>query len=1640
MFEFLKECNPESLYSRAHDCECTIKAFNNVTPIGIFMEMLLKLMYLEAYPELCTEDIDHMSMADIFRTVDFKEKIRIRYNFTDLDTVNYIIRKESNIMKHSVDAESLDAATVKKCFKCMFDCACCYYSRKTRKPAPKWSDEEYQKVLDNASDPEARKKVEELSSEIILLSRELKQTKSDKLQATSEVDRINNLLEEEKKKRIDPSILTPLMQQIDKLKEQIDFEEIQRCALEQKLRAAEEEKRIAEGNLLRTQSNTSELRAERKNLEEKFNRKSAIVDQLKLENSTLQEQIAKSNHDRIDLQVQLEKILSDSTDKKTCEQLEKSLSEAEKRQKAAENAYNSTASQLDQLQKKLFVANSRVDELSRKYQEAQKETEDLNKRRSELTVRNEELKARMQTADGPRCPLCNSILVPRRSQFDEGLFWACPGYRSDGNGCKYKTRRVTSHEMPMAKLLLPLSDAKSSNDKESFHLYNTIKEIRKTKFGLPSNELRKFKAKSVTFHAYPYSFEKSQVSAYLFQSVAVPDEIFAEKEELSVKLFSQFLLSCQMHREPVSLKDRTIYSLALRMLNRGIVLPISKYASGALRRKFNQKKCGSVNSLFNYITYSSPENPYGSDRERAFAEYYFPTVLGDSWATYVFSQIGFDALAPECAGAFANQRVDFLLSKNGKRIVIELDGTEHLAQTESDAMRDEFLRDHGYRILRFSNNAVDARDENILTQLKNEIGEDHTVAKLVEIDDRYLVACKLFHQFSIAIVKALEQGFISNHSNLVASANTDLFTKSEIQYILTLAVVEIQDILKNYAIIYDSYEEWDLSDKNANLVRICLGDGENMGLQSIILRDCYLQSDYLCDIAPFDQHIVPKKCDLNALEFFLQYLFGHDQFRPGQFGAIQRMVLHMDSIILLPTGAGKSVIYQLCSYIVPGIVIIISPLNSLIEDQISNLEIKSGINNAISIVSAQTEAEKGQRDEAIRIMKHNATSMLYISPERMQIPSFRGNVQSLLANNNIFAVAIDEAHCVSEWGHDFRPAYLNIGNSARLLFEKDGFVPALIALTGTASDAVLSDVQRDLKITGEDSLILPETFDRPELTYAVDQCASSDKTLHIADIIKNRLPKALDWNYEQFSRLNGDNTNAGIVFTPIASRKRPGEYDALSMQRHLSDILPEQGIACYFSKVPDGYDAETWKVTIQSNARKFKANEFNLLVATKAFGMGIDKNNIRYIIHDGIPSSFEQYYQEAGRAGRDRKKSLCTIVFSNDNAAENEELLNPALTLDDLMIKYADYTQKTSGKEDDLSSVMFFHSNSYKGVKKESGLLYQILDKIAEGEFVSGREVRIVMPIEMGQQKEMIERDWMQGMVRLSMLGIIKDYTYDYKCGFVVVLGSIGRDQIADNYLQYVSSYSAGRTESERAKLMQTKENGISFAKAAVHILIEYIYDNIEQSRRRAVREMFMTAKEASVLSDKEQDQFIRNRILSYFSYRNVKRDRLRDLITAENAGLLDFDKLFELSPDRESFSGEEIARATEMDVMIGRMLESMPDHPGLLLLQACAEIISGNYNESIVVNDIAAAMKFAEIRYSVRPDIIHSALCKTMNLALSSSVSLFDSAIEKVLKDETRIDCLSNFMSSKDFSDENRSYLLLRYISEKVNAPMTGV
>ncbi|MGI4751837.1 MAG: RecQ family ATP-dependent DNA helicase [Janthinobacterium lividum] len=367
----------------------------------------------------------------------------------------------------------------------------------------------------------------------------------------------------------------------------------------------------------------------------------------------------------------------------------------------------------------------------------------------------------------------------------------------------------------------------------------------------------------------------------------------------------------------------------------------------------------------------------------------------------------------------------------------------------------------------------------------------------------------------------------------------------------------------------------------------------------------------------------------------LQQYWKHQNFRPMQEAIIQSVLGGHDTLALLPTGGGKSVCFQVPALAKEGICIVVSPLIALMKDQVENLQAK-GI-EAISIVSGMGRREV---DIALDNCIYGEIKFLYLSPERLLSELVRERIRYM--NVNLFAV--DEAHCISQWGYDFRPSYLHLAD----LRELHPDVPVL-ALTATATAQVREDIQQ--KLCFKNSNVFQQSFERQNLSYVVQQD-------------ENKLRKML-------AVIQGV-PGSGLVY--VRSRKETFEIAKYLNQHHI--------IADYYHA---GLTAEERSIK-QEN---WKNNDVRVIVATNAFGMGIDKPDVRFVIHKDVPESLEAYYQEAGRAGRDSEKAYTVLLYTKSDRLQLEkkfELSFPSVDEIKKIYHYlGNYTQLAYGAGEGLS-------------------------------------------------------------------------------------------------------------------------------------------------------------------------------------------------------------------------------------------------------------------------------------------------------------------------------------------------------------------
>lgn len=349
----------------------------------------------------------------------------------------------------------------------------------------------------------------------------------------------------------------------------------------------------------------------------------------------------------------------------------------------------------------------------------------------------------------------------------------------------------------------------------------------------------------------------------------------------------------------------------------------------------------------------------------------------------------------------------------------------------------------------------------------------------------------------------------------------------------------------------------------------------------------------------------------------LKDYFGHDSFRDGQEQIVDALLDGRDALCIMPTGAGKSMCYQIPALLFDGVTIVVSPLISLMKDQVGSL-VQSGVPAAY----INSSLSYPQFLRVLSNTEHGKYKIIYVAPERLLTDGFLDTCKKI----KISMVAVDEAHCVSQWGQDFRPSYLKIISFIKSLENR----PIVGAFTATATNDVKEDIKKILRL--ENPFEITTGFDRPNLFFGVIKSSSKDEKL--IDLIRER----------------GD--RSGIVY--CATRKNV---------ESVCELLCDNGFSA------TRYHAGLDEYERRKNQEDFVFDRKNIMVATNAFGMGIDKSNVTYVIHYNMPKNIESYYQEAGRAGRDGGEADCILLYSPKDVRLNRFMIENSEGNDELTIE-----------------------------------------------------------------------------------------------------------------------------------------------------------------------------------------------------------------------------------------------------------------------------------------------------------------------------------------------------------------------------------
>ena len=584
---------------------------------------------------------------------------------------------------------------------------------------------------------------------------------------------------------------------------------------------------------------------------------------------------------------------------------------------------------------------------------------------------------------------------------------------------------------------------------------------------------------------------------------------------------------------------------------------------------------------------------------------------------------------------------------------------------------------------------------------------------------------------------------------------------------------------------------------------------------------------------------VAVKCREKLLTYFLQNIFRKPSFRHGQLPILSRSLSDKTTIGLLPTGGGKSLTYQLSSMLQPGVTIVVDPLVSLMVDQVRGLHaLRIDASDCVnSGMDAKMKAKK------LNMLQNGSLQFMILSPERYMMENFRDSLISMTEKNQIFFAygVIDEVHCVSEWGHDFRPSYLHLGrNMINFMRTKTGRPLSVIGLTATASFDVLADVERELTLGGNltidsETIVRSEDDSRPELTYRIINVESDFEPLReehnqhllkaqsewdLKDIVaeskrrkmhellkqipndiqlyntgdENKECHLTDYVASQFydADNNGKFHNAGIVFCPHAHGTFGVEDNEWGTHQGIStDLEAECGASLKIGTFVGGDKPS-------GDMSRFNENDLNLMVATKAFGMGIDKPNVRFTINFNHPSSIESFVQEAGRAGRDKKHAIAYILYDSsefihlttDKVNDLRVAILKTLNVDPIWLE--SYVNKFVLRSDfialcndnncgkdvsqqlmtickekgfiesvDKDIVLWFHNNSFRGLYKEKVILIELTDRILNVKPTQLQKVQGLLIDETGNDDVLLKLDLNKNAVKiLSKENVQNQYGY----------------------------------------------------------------------------------------------------------------------------------------------------------------------------------------------------------------------------------------------------------------------------------------
>jgi len=1020
------------------------------------------------------------------------------------------------------------------------------------------------------------------------------------------------------------------------------------------------------------------------------------------------------------------------------------------------------------------------------------------------------------------------------------------------------------------------------------------------------------------------------------------------------------------------------------------LLPILYVTKNILQRgfpttlsKFLQSQLGEIHKLENFeerFLFATKQkhiwnDTIKGDRENNYypAKDFFENIIPNEFGEFSFIQsllipeIEINEITGEDDRNFINQQVDFYLPQ--AKLVIEIDGQQHKLDEVtrvSDSTRDNYLSGKGITTIRITtrelqNGTYTAKVETILKHLEryekllnfyknacekieeNQMSEEEVKTKLLPT---------AIIRFQVLLIELLTHKYLTFDEewnfNILAHENLPNFAELAINDLLIwvdkLWQLKNKSELKkpnfNIAITNDKTKFQPTTKAiNIDFSLFKRYTDENKISEDVI----FVRTDYF-DIVkdknyfrvsttePINYNVTDE--DKSILEFFLDNIFDKPSFREGQFSIISNALNRKDTIGLLPTGGGKSLCYQLPCLLQPSINFVVCPIKSLMYDQNDNL-VKTLVTN-VSFITSDLDAD--ERREIEINFEQGRYLFVWISPEKFQIPSFREKISAIVANFSIAYAVVDEVHCLSEWGHDFRTSYLNLAKTIDKLSSKDengeGKIK-FIGLTATASVNVLKDIKiefsRQKQRLEDENIKSLLDYSRKELQFEVlnDNGNKSDKLKKLINELKDT---------ESFIETT---EKAGLIFTPNVN----GAYGCYSVSNTLNSLYQNK-VSWFSGDVPkvDEYDENgnrtgrkidlmprnefnKHKLQVQKD---FKENKYQLLVATKAFGMGIDKQNVFYTFHYGLPSSVEALYQEAGRAGRwDKRKEenkskigKCYVLHSPET--HDRERVERLFHKDTTFTEMKAISDEVGFGGRDIFKQVFLFVQGQNDIEKD----FEIVLGVIKNYFKEKTQTRIFWND--AYTKLRINSDVLQKAIyRLSLLGIVSDWTTNFINHFEVQFKTIDENHIIKSVSDYITKYEPNTDVKKELQKVQRD----TVLEKAVWYLLNWTFENIAYSRKQSLKTL------SDWCSQFEDSESFKQRIDSYFIFSETTFV-LQHI--AENPK--DYKQWFEVLTTNNQFPNR-----TEFEKLkdsISRFLESYRNSIGLNFVSGFVRLALSEYED----------------------------------------------------------------------------------------------